>query len=190
MVRLSKFYLLLFLFVVEASAVPINWVLSGVTLADGGTVSGSFVYDVSTNAFSTVNITTTTGSARTGQVYHFVCGQDVPTCNGVSPSGDGALYLTSTSSNQTGSPALALFFTPSLSNVLGTRTVSGLEAGCSNATCAAPVAPIRNVSGGTVSATALPQATPIPTTWLLVMTGLMLAGIYTWWTRRNSLFAR
>jgi hypothetical protein len=189
MSRLLKFCLLPFLFVVSASAVPINWVLSGVTLDDGGTVSGSFVYDVTTNSFATVNITTTNGSSRTGQVYHFVCGQDVPTCNGLTPSSGNALYLTSTAANQTGLPALALFFTPPLSNITGSRSASGLEATCNNATCAAPVPPIRNVTAGTVTSATL-QPTPIPTTWLLVMTGLILAGLYTWWTRRNATLAR
>src|ERR1051326_2147724 len=115
--------------ITPALAIPITWNLSGVTFADGGTASGSFVYDADTNVYSFVNVTTTNGSSRTGATYHFVCGQDVPTCTGVNPATSGIyLNLTSNAANQTGLPAFSVAFTPALSNIIGTRTVSfGIE---------------------------------------------------------------
>lgn len=130
-----------------AKAVPVMWTLQGVTLTDGGTVTGSFTYDAASNTYSNVNIITTTGSARSGATYGFVCGQDVPTCIGLNPTSNQVLNLTSTAADQTGLPGLALFFTPSLAS--GTTVhVDGLEATCVNATCVGPTAPIRGIVRG------------------------------------------
>ena len=54
---------------ISAAAAPISWFLDGVTFDDGGTASGSFVYDASTNAFSNIAIATTAGSIRSGSPY-------------------------------------------------------------------------------------------------------------------------
>jgi len=185
--KLLKYLALLAICVAQAAAVPITWVLSGVTFSDGGTATGSFAYDADTNVYSFVNVTTTNGSARTGATYHFVCGQDVPTCIGVNPA-TSAIYLnlTSNAANQTGLPAFSMIFTPALSNTVGVRTISfGLEGNCSNAACANATPPTRLVSVGTVTAQQ-PQPTPIPTTWILATTGIMLAGLYSWWIRRRA----
>jgi hypothetical protein len=52
-----------------ASADGITWTLSGVTFDDGGTASGSFVYDALTNTYSSIDITTTLGSTFPGATY-------------------------------------------------------------------------------------------------------------------------
>ncbi len=52
-----------------ASADGITWSLSGVTFDDGGTASGSFVYDAVTNTVSAVNIVTTAGTTFGGTTY-------------------------------------------------------------------------------------------------------------------------
>src|SRR5258706_7531917 len=46
-----------------ASADGIAWDLSGVTFDDGGTASGSFVYDATANTYSSIDIITTLGTA-------------------------------------------------------------------------------------------------------------------------------
>lgn len=51
--RLAAFFSLL-LACSGASAFPVTWTLSGVTFADGGTASGSFVYDAATNNVSDI----------------------------------------------------------------------------------------------------------------------------------------
>jgi len=124
-----------------AAAAPVTWTVQG-TFTDGGTVSGTFTYDAATNTYTNVHITTTTGSVRTGATYTFVCGQDVPSCNGVGPSSSGILTLTSAAGDQTGLPAIALFFTPSLDS-LGSVSLFAQEASCSNAACTSPTAPSR-----------------------------------------------
>ena len=48
---------------------PILWNLAGVAFDDGGTASGSFVYNADTNTFSSIHIITTSGSAFPGATY-------------------------------------------------------------------------------------------------------------------------
>jgi hypothetical protein len=111
----------LILLAAAGCASPILWTLNGVTLTDGGTVSGTFTFNPDTGTpcgsvspcgtYSNVNIVTTNGSSRTGVTYSFVCGQSVVSCTGVSPNSTEVLFLTSNVANQAGAPALALFFT-------------------------------------------------------------------------------
>ena len=44
-----------------ASADGVTWILSGVTFDDGGTASGSFIYDADANTIGSINILTTQG---------------------------------------------------------------------------------------------------------------------------------
>jgi hypothetical protein len=53
-----------------AQAIPVYWNLSGTTFGDGGTASGSFFYDASTNGYSAIDIITTAGSALSGESYN------------------------------------------------------------------------------------------------------------------------
>ena len=53
------------LFSASANATPVDWYLSGVTFADGGTASGSFTYDADTSTYSAISISTTAGSIIT-----------------------------------------------------------------------------------------------------------------------------
>jgi hypothetical protein len=148
----------------SANAYPITYTLVGVQLSDGGTASGSFVFDPATGLYSAVNITTTTGTARIGATYNYVCGQDVPGCTGVAPSSIQALYLTTTAANQTGLPGLTIFFTGvGATNGLGTGPsfdISNsslavgaiLEGTCFDAACSAPTPPTRTSVAGFVVA--------------------------------------
>jgi len=52
-----------------ALAIPIQWTLSNVIFNDGGTATGSFLYDADTNLYSSVAIITTGGSALPGAIY-------------------------------------------------------------------------------------------------------------------------
>jgi PEP-CTERM motif len=53
----------------KASAIPIQWTLSGGLLDDGGTVFGSFIFDADTTTFGAVNIATTAGTVLPGASY-------------------------------------------------------------------------------------------------------------------------
>ena len=56
-----------------AQAVPITWTFTGVTFDDGGTASGTFVYDPALgkvlSAVTATNITTTAGTTLSGYTY-------------------------------------------------------------------------------------------------------------------------
>jgi hypothetical protein len=68
----------------SASANPILWNLVGVTFDDGGTASGSFVYDADTNTYSNISITTTAGSEFGGATYTLINDiADAPTASGI-----------------------------------------------------------------------------------------------------------
>lgn len=169
-----------------AAGTPLTWTLNGITFSDGGTASGSFTYDASTNTYSAISIVTTGGSSPAlNTTYSFVC---TAPCTGLTPSANNVLTLTaSPAGNLTGLPAFALLFSQALANGGGARSIAGsLNALCSNATCAAPVAPTRTVTGGVVVAT----VPPVPTlsTWGLVAMALLLAGVAAW--RRRKPHAR
>ncbi len=128
-----------------ASASPVAWTLQGVTFTDGGTASGSFVYDATTNTYSSVNITTTAGSVvLTGATLQYVS-------TGFTPASSGVLTAASNAANLTGTRAFALFFSPVLSNAGGSVSLTGQEASCADAACTNPAAPSRSVSAGSVS---------------------------------------
>jgi len=172
--RLFRIAIAITALTVAASAFPRVYTFTGVTLNDGGTVSGTFTFDAdagtpcSTHAspcgvYSNINVTTSTGSARTGATYTAVCGTNVPSCTGVSPDSTEVLLLTSTAANQAGLPAVAIFFTTiggvppaGLSDTTGPIDVSGAvgigqEAGCSNAVCFGPAPPARFFNAGSVT---------------------------------------
>jgi hypothetical protein len=160
-----------------------------VTFGDGGSASGSFVYDASTNTYSSVNITTTTGSVRNGATYTFVC---TAPCNGVTPGNQQVLNLTaSSSSDLTGTPGFALFFQQGLTNLGGTLLItSGQEATCNNATCSAPGAPAR-FTGIAASVSAVPPPLrQVPTLSEIGLAGLSLvlafAGAFAALRRRKA----
>jgi hypothetical protein len=144
------------IFSVSASAFPRVWTLSGVTFADGGTASGTFTYDASTNTYSAINVTTTAGTTIvTGATYSFFS-------NGFAPSSTGVLLNASNAADLTGTRAFALFFATALTNAGGTVTLSpGDEANCGDAGCTSPAAPSRATTAGSVSSlTNTPTNTP------------------------------
>ncbi|HEY3348398.1 MAG TPA: hypothetical protein VGM13_01315 [Thermoanaerobaculia bacterium] len=149
-----------------ASANPVIWTLNGVTFTDGGTASGSFVYNADTNTYSSVNITTTAGSVIvTGATLLYV----VPAFS----SSGGVLTAASNAADLTGARAFALNFGTALTNNGGTVTLLGQEASCANATCSGPAAPSRNTNAGSVSGTSA-FAVPALSPWAMAVTGLLL----------------
>lgn len=153
----------------SADAVPVVWQLNGVTFADGGTASGSFVYDASTNTYGSVNITTTPGTTiTTGATLLYVS-------PGFAPSSTAFLAGASNAPNLTGTRAFFLVFASPLSNAGGLVSLAGSqEASCANATCSSPVAPTRFTNAGSLNGTA---TSPVPalSAWALLATGLLLA---------------
>ena len=97
-----------------ASADGVTWDLSGVTFDDGGTASGSFVYDADTNTVNDIDIVTTAGTAFGGATY---TGSDPA----FGPFPDQLVVVTDASlADFTGTPVLNLLFLDSLTDAGGT----------------------------------------------------------------------
>ena len=168
--KLLFYILFLACFAGCASAAPLPMDLERVTFADGGTASGSFVYDAATNTYSSVNVTTTAGTIRSGSTYNFVS-------NGVTPSSAAVLVATVVaSSNATGTPAFFMGFGTALTGTGGSVLIGGQEANCSNATCTGPTGPTRFTATGSVIGGAVPTTVPTLSSWMFGLLALLLAG--------------
>jgi hypothetical protein len=171
--RIVRIYLLslLILFSGLANATPVQWTLSGVQFNDGGTASGSFVYDATTNTYSNVNITTTAGSIRAGVAYtSFVS----------ATSGPNQLFAATTSSpSLTGLPRFAMTFVPALPNsggVFGLITPA-YESTCGDPVCATSSQGRSTISGGLVGAPVPAATVPAISLWGIVALMMLLAAV-------------
>jgi hypothetical protein len=138
-----------------AWAAGILWTLQGVQFDDGGTASGSFVYDPQTNTFSDVNITTTAGTTRGGDVYGFI--------HPVFSDSLFAFFLTQDiSSDQTGLPAFGFSPFEGFQSLSPQAILGGAEEDCVNAACDLAFPNLRLITAGTLVPTA---AIPTLSTW-------------------------
>ena len=157
-----------------ADGVPVTWTLSGVTFDDGGTASGSFVYNAATNTVSSINVETTAGTTFGGTTY-------VALDPGFDPLAfDIVLVPNASLADLTGTMYLDLEFPiPGLTNsggIVGLLDI-GSEGLCANAACDAPAdSPMRMITGGEVVSPTV--ATPEPSAFLLLSVGLVcLVGV-------------
>ena len=171
---------------ISAFAVPVLWTLTGVAFNDGGTASGSFIFDATTNTYSSVNITTTTGSTRTGAAYSVT--------NTSISSSTAALYVTSAAANQTGLPALFLPFTSALTNAGGSVNIrlgqsasfDGSESNCGDAACSGPAVPERLMTSGSVTGAVVTASIPTLSEWgMILLSGLLALGTMVVMRRRQ-----
>ncbi len=158
-----------------ASADGIAWDLSGVTFDDGGTASGSFVYDATANTYSSIDIITTLGTAFGGATYTSLSG-------GFGSSSTGMLL--GASGDLTGTPLLFLFFGSDLTNSGGTVSLTGVGEGtCDNTDCSSNTR-LRSITAGQVVGTV---STPEPSA--LSLLGLGLVGLLAVAAMRKSSYA-
>lgn len=156
--RILAFSCTVLLAAAPASAVPVLWTLSGVGFDDGGSATGSFVFDADTATASAVAITTTLGTSFAGTSYAHVFA-------------DGATAVSA--STVSGSPytdefVVALNFASALTNAGGVVSINtSSEIECSNASCDSHFT-FRTGSSGTVSGTVIPE----PASAALMGTGL------------------
>ncbi len=156
-----------------AAADPVTWTLSGVTFPDGGTASGSFVYDEDTNLYSAVNVITTSGTTRlTGANYV----NNVTNAN--PPSNASNLTMITASGYAPGAPYFVLTTSPK-TDTGGTLAITGgFEGTCNAVPCffAGPGAS-RNPSGS-ITTTPGGGAAAVPTLseWAMILFGTLLAG--------------
>lgn len=152
--------------VAVAASAATTWTLQGVTFSDGGTASGSFVYDAATNTYSNINVTTTAGTVvLTGANYQFA----------VAASSASGVGLVTTAGNLTGTRGLALLFTSLLTGNGGTVNISNtsMELTCNNASCSNNTT-LRTVTAGRVIGV---NPTPTLSEWGLIAFAVMLAGL-------------
>jgi hypothetical protein len=155
-----------------ASADGITWDLVGVTLGGGGTASGSFVYDATTNTLSNVDITTSGGTAFTGATY-LAANPGFGLGSYLGPTFYQLVFVPNPSLSAVGTPVLVLYSTPEGFPNLPPGSELTLASGsgeytCGNAACSVVGSEIRSLQGDIV-------ATPEPSSVLLL--GLGLAGL-------------
>lgn len=162
--------LLFSLMSVCACANQITWTLEGVTFTDGGTASGSFVFDANLDAYSSINIVTTNGSVFTGSDYTFPDPANAPF------TGPSELFMvTSNAANLTGTPFLDFIWTSNLTNAGGTDgfSTSG-ESSCTSPTCSSiDQTNVRLINGGSITSATVPE----PASFLLLGSALAAVGL-------------
>ena len=155
-----------------ASADGVTWDLMNVTLSGGGTASGSFVYDSTTNTLSDVNITTSAGTSFAGATY-LAANPGFGFGSYLGPTFFEMTFVPNPSLSAVGTPILVLISTPGgfPNSPAGTEIVLAAGSGeytCGNSACSARGSTLRFLSGDVVAA-------PEPSSLLLL--GLGLAGL-------------
>ena len=165
----------------QALAAPVLWNLSNVTFGDGGSASGSFVYDASTGMYSSVAITTGAGSSLPGTSYDTseVVNSPFPT---------NSLHLTLIDNfglaDLTGQNLIGLSYAAALTDTGGvinllTRYFNSFEGTCGASDCLSGVGNRTTIAGGQLIA-----SVPEPATMALLAIGLFGAGLAR--RKRNS----
>lgn len=155
-----------------AQSATLLWTINGATFDDGGTITGSFGYDVDTNTFSSVNVATTLGSSLPGVGYTSV--------NLLASSNIQMLLITSPLG-----PGLTLSFSSGLSNFGGTvPLISGAEGTCADTDCGGLNGPLRFLTAGEVQADG--ASVPEPSTWMLLLSAFPLLGWSRWRSRASQ----
>lgn len=138
--------------VAPASAMPLTWTLSGVVFEDGGTASGSFVYDADTNTYGTISVTTTAGTLFGGATYTL----PDPGVNPIYYAGD-AVFVTGPAADYTGLPVISLVPPGVYTDAGGTLPIDGsAEFTCTTANCDFGIK-VRYITAGFVSASSVPE---------------------------------
>jgi hypothetical protein len=156
---------LLILFTLLLVSAPLSagivfWTVTGAGFEDGGILTGSFGYDADLNSFSSISLTTTDGSIRTGAEFvQFLV------CCGSGPQR--LLFITNATGDLTGTPVLGIDLVAPMTSAGGTIKfdlgVVHAEMACMTASCIGGTDPTRELTSGAITST-----TPEPGTLLLV----------------------
>ena len=153
----------------DAHALLIQWTLSGATFTDGGSASGSFLYDADTSTMTGYDVTTTAGTVLSGSHYVDLNGSFPPY-----PSNGFAVTIPDAPPLPLNSPFLALQFQSLLSNAGGSiNLLAGGEGFCTDSICAGGIYR-RFFNAGSVVGVQVPEPTTLALL-LLGAGGLLLA---------------
>lgn len=157
------------MFTTASHAAPVTWTLQNWMFNDGGTASGSFVFDAGTSAYSNVSVQSTDGTVRTGASYAL----PNPASSGNSTF---AAWVTGLLADFTNTPVIAVNWASALTDAGGTVGVdlAGFhgEFACADVICSAATSPTRLLVSGAVTTAAV----PLPATLPLVGLALLLLG--------------
>jgi len=167
-VRVAIFAVLMLATVPAASADDVTWTLTGLTFVGGGTATGSFTYDATTDTVTSIDIVTTGGPS--GTVTYTALDP------GYGPYAFDMAFVPAPSlSDYVGQPALELQFQDStgglesLTNAGGVVIVDVNEFVCTNAVCSTADEVRGTLDGGTV----VGVPTPEPSALSLLAIGLL-----------------
>lgn len=165
-------FVLLGCWMTSVQAVPIQWTLTDVLFDDGGTATGSFIFDADTSTYSSISIVTTDAFLAPLATFTSLLGGSAT---------DAA--LATTAGNQTGLPFLQmLYFQFPLTNAGGTLylidpffpAASSFDGTCLNATCSSVDYGRVMVDGGIIGVAA--PVVPVPAAAWLFGSALLAAG--------------
>lgn len=174
----------------SAHAVPIQWTLSGGAFDDGGTVSGSFVYDADTEVYSNVRFHTTAGDKGVAAEFRTKC----TTAHCMSALPEIIFIASANQSDLTGVQLLDMEPSSPLTNTPQTVDLELIASyRCPNAVCTfASNSDLRMAFGAQLVGTpyVAPPATPtsVPTVsqWGLMLLSLLLAAAALLHSRRKT----
>lgn len=175
-------------FSATANAVPIQWTVSETTFDDGGTLSGSFVYDADSDVYSNIRLKTTTGSKGAGAEFRTQC--TTAHCLASMPE---ILFIAASNQNDlTNIPILDIQPATPLTNSPGTVDLQfGMAFSCQNAACSTSTGPLRFFDAGKLTGTlyvapAAPSSVPTVSPAGLGLMTLLLAATAWIYRRRRS----
>jgi len=176
-------------FIAIAQAAPLQWTLTDVTFDDGGTATGSFVYDADSNTYSNIALKTTAGTAGAAADFRTKC--TTAHC-GTFPS-DLFFIASAEQSDLTNVPLLDIELPAPLSNTPGTVDLEfGMSFLCSNAACTGVGDGLRIFTTGKlvgapyIAPPAAPTSVPATSAWSLGLLAMLLAAAAMLQRRRNA----
>lgn len=191
-------------FASAAHAALVQWTLTNVTFVDGGTASGTYVFDAETNTFSRISIATTGTEGVPAASFSNTC--DGTNCAAPSPlPAQFIFFAPADTSDMTGKQVLALDLQSAMTDAGGTIAINppnvepavtvalrrkAFSTVCPDAQCPLP-GPMRFIASGDVVGRAFVApaavATPVPALapWGLALLSLLLAPL-AWLNRRRQ----